>query len=47
MTVYFTEKRALAFKVQTETENEFNQIATDSMFNFETVKYFNAEEHEL
>jgi len=27
-------------------DNEFNQIATDSLLNFETVKYFNAEAHE-
>ncbi len=33
--------------MQSETESAFNQIATDAMFNFETVKYFNAEDHEL
>ncbi len=29
-----------------EADNDFNQKATDALLNFETVKYFNAEEHE-
>lgn len=27
-------------------DTEYNQKATDSLLNFETVKYFNAEHHE-
>jgi ATP-binding cassette, subfamily B, heavy metal transporter len=27
-------------------DTEYNQKATDSLLNFETVKYFNAEKHE-
>jgi ABC-type transport system involved in Fe-S cluster assembly fused permease/ATPase subunit len=29
-----------------QKDNEFNQKAVDALLNFETVKYFNAEEHE-
>eukprot|EP00456_Euglypha_rotunda_P018451 TRINITY_DN16590_c0_g1_i6.p1 TRINITY_DN16590_c0_g1~~TRINITY_DN16590_c0_g1_i6.p1 ORF type:complete len:366 (-),score=68.45 TRINITY_DN16590_c0_g1_i6:40-1137(-) len=29
-----------------EKDNEYNQKSTDALLNFETVKYFNAEEHE-
>jgi len=30
----------------TLADQNYNQIATDSLLNFETVKYFNAEKHE-
>lgn len=30
-----------------EKDNEFNQKAVDALINFETVKYFNAENHEI
>lgn len=33
-------------KFQSKADNRYNQIATDSLLNFETVKYFNAEGHE-
>ena len=29
-----------------EQDNEFNQKSVDALLNFETVKYFNAEQHE-
>jgi len=45
-TFYLTEKRAAGFKRMTQADNQYNQKATDSLINFETVKYFNAEKHE-
>jgi len=41
-----TEWRAKYFKSMATKDTEYNQIATDSLLNFETVKYFNAEKHE-
>lgn len=41
-----TEWRAKYFKRMTIRDQEYSQKATDSLLNFETVKYFNAEEHE-
>ena len=46
VTIYCTEWRAKYFKEMTKRDNESNQRATDSLLNFETVKYFNAEDHE-
>ena len=45
-TVVVTEWRAKYFKVLAMKDTEYNQKATDSLLNFETVKYFNAEDHE-
>ncbi len=33
-------------KIMNDKDNNFNQKVTDSLLNFETVKYFNAEDHE-
>lgn len=41
-----TEWRAKYFKAMTKRDAEYVQRATDSLLNFETVKYFNAEDHE-
>ena len=41
-----TEWRAKFFKVMTQADAAYVQKATDSLLNFETVKYFNAETHE-
>jgi ATP-binding cassette subfamily B protein len=41
-----TEWRAKYFKKLALKDSEYNQKATDSLLNFETVKYFNAEDHE-
>jgi ATP-binding cassette, subfamily B, heavy metal transporter len=45
-TVVLTEWRAKYFKSMAQKDTEYNQKATDSLLNFETVKYFNAEKHE-
>ena len=45
-TVLVTEWRAKYFKIQSKKDAEYVQRATDSLLNFETVKYFNAENHE-
>lgn len=45
-TYCLTECRAKDFKAQTLADQNYNQVATDSLLNFETVKYFNAEQHE-
>jgi len=45
-TVMVTEYRAKYFKRMATKDTEYVQKATDSLLNFETVKYFNAEEHE-
>jgi len=45
-TVFFTEWRAKFFKDMTLKDGSYVQKATDSLLNFETVKYFNAEDHE-
>lgn len=41
-----TEWRAKYFKAMTQADATYVQKATDSLLNFETVKYFNAEDHE-
>ena len=41
-----TEYRAKFFKDMTLKDASYVQRATDSLLNFETVKYFNAEDHE-
>lgn len=46
-TICITEWRAKAFKAQAMADTAYIQKATDSLLNFETVKYFNAEDHEL
>lgn len=46
LTYIVTEWRAKFFKAMTLKDAEYNQKATDSLLNFETVKYFNAEQHE-
>jgi ABC-type transport system involved in Fe-S cluster assembly fused permease/ATPase subunit len=46
-TICITEWRAKAFKRQALSDTRYIQKATDSLLNFETVKYFNAEDHEL
>lgn len=45
-TVVLTEWRAKYFKNMAMKDTEYVQKATDSLLNFETVKYFNAEQHE-
>jgi len=45
-TYILTERRAKLFKAMTMADQNYNQKATDSLLNFETVKYFNAEAHE-
>ena len=45
-TFLVTEWRAKFFKSMNIKDNNYVQKATDSLLNFETVKYFNAEEHE-
>ena len=45
-TFLVTEWRAQFFKNQNIKDQNYNQKATDSLLNFETVKYFNAEKHE-
>ena len=46
LTYNITEWRAGKFKAQSQADQHYNQRATDSLLNFETVKYFNAEKHE-
>jgi ABC-type transport system involved in Fe-S cluster assembly fused permease/ATPase subunit len=46
VTFLVTEWRAQFFVNQAKYDSAYNQKATDSLLNFETVKYFNAEEHE-
>lgn len=45
-TFLVTEWRAKYFKSMNIKDQNYNQKATDSLLNFETVKYFNAEKHE-
>ena len=45
-TFVITEWRAGKFKSMSKADQNYNQKATDSLLNFETVKYFNAEKHE-
>lgn len=46
VTYCLTEYRAKGFKSMAVADQNYNQRATDSLLNFETVKYFNAEKHE-
>ena len=46
VTITVTEWRAKYFKTLAMKDTAYNQKATDSLLNFETVKYFNAEDHE-
>lgn len=46
MTVVTTEWRSKYFKKMASQDAKNTQVATDSLLNFETVKYFNAEDHE-
>jgi len=46
VTYVLTERRAKGFKAKQQADNNYNTKATDSLLNFETVKYFNAEKHE-
>jgi len=46
ITFYVTEWRAKYFRRMNIKDNAYVQKATDSLLNFETVKYFNAEQHE-
>ena len=46
VTYVLTERRAKGFKAKQTADNNYNTKATDSLLNFETVKYFNAEKHE-
>jgi ABC-type transport system involved in Fe-S cluster assembly fused permease/ATPase subunit len=46
LTYRLTEWRASKFKKMAMADQSYNQKATDSLLNFETVKYFNAEAHE-
>jgi len=45
-TFVFTEWTAKYFKNQNIKDQNYNQKVTDALLNFETVKYFNAEQHE-
>ena len=45
-TIFLTEWRAKYFKKLADKDTSYVQKATDSLLNFETVKYFNAEGHE-
>jgi ATP-binding cassette subfamily B protein len=45
-TYCITNWRGKFFRRQNESDQVYNQKATDSLLNFETVKYFNAEKHE-
>ena len=45
-TFTLTERRAKNFRRMNNADSNYNQKATDSLLNFETVKYFNAEKHE-
>ena len=45
-TFLLTEYRRRTFFELNVADNNYNTIATDSLLNFETVKYFNAEKHE-
>eukprot|EP00474_Spongospora_subterranea_P006208 CRZ06666.1 hypothetical protein [Spongospora subterranea] len=45
-TILTTKWRDRHRRLLTEKDNLFNQRASDALLNYETVKYFNAEEHE-
>jgi ATP-binding cassette subfamily B protein len=46
-TLTTTEWRNQYRRVMNQKDNDFNQKAVDALLNFETVKYFNAERHEI
>ena len=46
MTVLLTLWRKKFRKQVAKSDNDWNDVATDSLINFETVKYFTAEQHE-
>ena len=46
VTWYMTERRSESFRALIIADGNYNKKATDSLLNFETVKYFNAEHHE-
>jgi ABC-type transport system involved in Fe-S cluster assembly fused permease/ATPase subunit len=46
ITLVVTEWRSKYFKLMATQDARNTQVATDSLINFETVKYFNAETHE-
>ncbi len=46
VTGVITEWRAKYFKTMAMKDTQYAQKASDSLLNFETVKYFNAEDHE-
>lgn len=46
-TICVTEWRASFFKEMSKKDTEYNQKATDSLLNFETVNYFNGNYHEM
>lgn len=45
-TIYASEWRSNIQRTINSHDNKFNQKATDALFNYETVKYFGAEDHE-
>ncbi|CAG9322585.1 unnamed protein product [Blepharisma stoltei] len=45
-TIFASEWRSQIQRNINANDNKFSQKATDALFNFETVKYFNAEDHE-
>lgn len=45
-TVVVTERRIAIRRVMNDSDTDANTKAVDSLLNYETVKYFNAEEHE-
>jgi ATP-binding cassette subfamily B protein len=45
-TIIVTERRVAIRRVMNDSDTDANTKAVDSLLNYETVKYFNAEEHE-
>ena len=46
LSICVTEWRSKYFKEQSKKNAEYTQKATDSLLNFESVKYFEASQHE-
>lgn len=46
-TIVVTERRIAIRRTMNESDTDANTKAVDSLLNYETVKYFNAEEHEV
>lgn len=44
--ILVAEWRVKLFRDEAKKENAYNQKSTDALINYETVKYFNAEDHE-